>query len=163
MSKMRFLTRVWFYFRIGYATYLTFILGFVSTLITVYYLAIKSIPDLLNLFPRFVPFAVIATAVGAPLSIGVGWIHYKRSSAFTSEADIQVEANPYYYKLAPGYNLEVLGPLYLEILVLLKRIVAEKKMLNDDDQARIEKLEQQLQILNKGGFVGTPRRKGTLS
>jgi hypothetical protein len=159
MARMRFLTRVWFYFRIGYATYLTFILGYVSTLITVYYLAIKSIPDLLSIFPHFVPFAILATVIGGPLSVGVGWMHYKRSSAFTSEVDIQYEANPYYFKLPPGYNLEVLGPLYLEILVLLKRLVAAQEMLNEQDKAQIEKLEEKLQILVNGGFVGTPRRK----
>jgi hypothetical protein len=159
MSRMRIVTRLWFYFRIGYATYLTFVLGFVSTLVTVYYLAIKSIPDLLSLFPRFIPFAILASVIGLPLSTGVGWIHYKRSTAFSSEIDIQVEANPYYFKLTPGYNLEVLGPLYLEILVLLKRLAAGQQMLNAEDKARIEKLEQKLQVLVNGGLVGTPRRK----
>jgi hypothetical protein len=143
----------------GYATYLTFILGYVSTLITVYYLAIKSIPDLLTIFPRFVPFAILATVIGIPLCIGFGWMHYKRSAAYTSEVDIQMEANPYFFKLPPGYNLEVLGPLYLEILVLLKRLVAEQEMLNEEDKARIEKLEQKLQVLVSGGLVGTPRKR----
>lgn len=159
MSRLRFITRLWFYFRVGYGTYLTFVLGFVSTLVTVYYLAIKSIPDLLSIFPRFVPFALLATVIGLPLSVGVGWIHYKRSPAFSSEADIVTEANPYYFKLPPGYNLEVLGPLYLEILVLLKKLVAGQEMLNEGDKVRIEKLEQKLQVLIDGGFVGTPRRR----
>jgi hypothetical protein len=159
MSRMKFVTRLWFYFRMGYATYLTFILGYVSTLITVYYLAIKSVPDLLSIFPRFVPFAILATVTGVPLCIGAGWMHYKRSLAYTSEVDIQVEANPYNFKLAPGYNLEVLGPLYLEILVLLKRLVAGQATLNEEDKARIEKLEGKLQVLVKGGMVGTPRKK----
>ena len=143
----------------GYATYLTFILGYVSTLVTVYYLAIKSMPDILNIFPRFVPFAILATVIGIPLCIGFGWIHYKRSTAFTSEMDIQTEANPYYFKLAPGYTLEVMGPLYLEILVLLKRLLAGQEMLNEEDKARIEKLEQKLKVLVNGGIVGTPRKK----
>jgi hypothetical protein len=159
MKSMKFATRLWFYFRMGYATYLTFILGYVSTLITVYYLAIKSIPDLLTIFPHFVPFAILATVTGIPLCIGAGWMHYKRSAAYTSEVDIQYEANPYYFKLPPGYNLEVLGPLYLEILVLLKRLTAGQEMLNEEDRARIEKLEQKLQVLAKGGMVGTPRKK----
>ena len=86
-------------------------------------------------------------------------MHYKRSAAYTSEVDIQMEANPYFFKLPPGYNLEVLGPLYLEILVLLKRLVAGQEMLNEEDKARIEKLEQKLQVLVNGGLVGTPRKK----
>jgi hypothetical protein len=158
MRLGRLVGRAWFYFRIGYSTYLTFLLGYASTLVTVYYLAIKNIPDLLGIFPKFVPFAAIATAIGLPLSVGVGYIHYKRSPAFTSEVDIQVEANPYYFKLPPGYNREVFGPLYLELLLLLKQLSATQKLLADEDKARIEELERKLRLLNAGGLVGKPRR-----
>jgi len=155
----RFVGRAWYYFRIGYATYLSFLLGFISTLVTVYYLAIKNIPDLLSVFPRFVPFAAIATLIGIPVAVAVGWAHYKRSSAFTAEVDIQVEANPYYFKLAPGFWRDALGPLFLEELLLLKKLSATQKLLNDDDKNRIAELERKLRILNEGGTVGTMRRK----
>jgi hypothetical protein len=154
-----FAGRIWFYFRIGYSTYLTFLLGYMSTLVTVYYLAIKNIPELLNIFPRFVPFAAIATLVGIPLSVAVGWVHYKRSSAFSSEVAIQVEANPYYFKYAPGITREVHGPLFLEQLQLLKKISESQKLLNDEDEKRIQELERKLRVLNEGGMVGTMRRK----
>jgi hypothetical protein len=158
MNLGRLVSRSWFYFRIGYATYLTFLLGYVSTLITVYYLAIKNIPQLLDIFPHFIPFSVLATAIGLPISVGLGWMHYKRSPAFTSEIDIQVEANPYYFKFAPGYTLEVLGPLYLETLTLLKKISARQELLDEADEKRIKELEGKLKTLNEGGYVGTPRR-----
>lgn len=154
-----FAGRVWFYFRIGYSTYLTFLLGFASTLVTVYYLAVKNIPDLLNIFPRFVPFAAMATLVGVPLSVAVGWAHYKRSSAFSSEIAIQVEANPYYFKYSPGITKEVSGPLSLEQLQLLKKVSAALKVLSDEDEKRIEELERKLRTLNEGGMVGTMRGK----
>jgi len=102
---------VWYYFRIGYSTYLTFLLGYVSTLVMVYYLAIKNLPILVDIFPRFVPFAIVALLVGAPLSVLIGWVHLKRSPAYSSEADIGVEANPYTYKLSPGVWREVFAPL----------------------------------------------------
>jgi hypothetical protein len=159
MRSGRLISRAWFYFRIGYATYLTFLLGYVSTLITVYYLAIKNIPDLLAVFPKFLPFAAIATVIGLPLSIGLGYFHYKRSPAFSSEVDIQVEANPYYFKLPPGYNKEVVGPLYLELLLLLKKLSATQELLADEDKVRIEELERKLRLLNEGGYIGNPRRK----
>jgi len=155
----RFIGRIWYYFRLGYSTYLTFLLGYVSTLITVYYLAIKNIPDLLTVFPRFVPFAVLATVVGVPFSVIIGWLHLKRSAAFTSEVDISVEANPYYYKLPPGFTLEVYGPLYFELLVMLKKSLNANGLLDENDKARIAALEQKLQTLNEGGMVGKPRRK----
>jgi len=69
-------------------------LGYVSTLITVYYLAIKNVPSLLDVFPKFVPFAMLATVIGAPLSVAIGWIHLKRSNLYSSEATISVESNP---------------------------------------------------------------------
>jgi len=159
MSVWTFVGRLWFYFRMGYSTYLTFLLGYASTLITVYYLAIKNIPDLLNIFPRFVPFAILATVIGLPLSVSVGWAHYKRSAAFSSEMDIQYEANPFWYKLPPGYNKEVFGPVYLEMLLLLKKITESNQSLSSEEKQRIDQLEQKLRTLNAGGMVGSPRRK----
>ena len=142
----------------GYATYLTFLLGYISTLITVYYLAIKNIPELLNIFPKFVPFAVLSTMIGVPLSIVIGWLHLKRSAAFSAEADIGIEANPYYYKLIPGKE-EVYAPLYLELLVQLKRLAKVQGLMSPEEISRIEDLERKLQILIDGGYVGNPRRR----
>jgi len=142
----------------GYATYLTFLLGYISTLITVYYLAIKNIPELLNIFPKFVPFAVLSTMIGVPLSIVIGWLHLKRSAAFSAEADIGIEANPYYYKLIPGKE-EVYAPLYLELLVQMKRLAKVQGLMSPEEISRIEDLERKLQILIDGGYVGNPRRR----
>jgi len=158
-TRLRYLARLWFYFRIGYATYLTFLLGVINTLIVVWYLAIQQAPEIQNLFGHFVPFAVFTILVGGPLSVLVGWLHLKKSSAYASEMDIGVEANPYYYKFPPGYTKEVLGPLYLELLLQMKRLLSSQKLLDDEQRKRIEELEKKLQILNDGGHVGNPRTK----
>ncbi len=158
-SKIRFATRLWYYFRVGYSTYLTFILGATNTLVVVWYLAIREIPAVESVFGHFLPFAVVATTLGVPLSITIGWVHLKRSPAYRSEMDIGVESNPYYYKLPPGYNREVFAPLYLELLTQLKRLLEAQKLLSDEEKSRIEVLEQKLQLLIQGGFVGTPRTK----
>lgn len=155
----RYVARMWYYFRIGYSTYLTFLLGYGSTLVTVYYLAIKSIPSLSDLFPHFAPFVVAATILGGPLSVAVGWVHIKRSPAYSSEADIGAEANPYNYKLTPGKETEIMMPLYLEMLTQLKHLIEAQKLLKSKDKNRIEALEQKIQVLMQGGYVGTPRRK----
>jgi len=160
---VRFLARMWYYFRMGYSTYLTFLLGYVSTLVTVYYLAIKNLPTLLDIFPRFVPFAVLATIIGGPLSVLIGWLHLKRSQIYSSEADVGVEANPYTYKLMPGIWTEVYTPLYLELLVLQKRLLEAQKLLKEEDKNQIEALEAKLQTLLSGGYVGVPRRRITTS
>jgi len=152
------LTRLWFYFRIGYATYLTFILGAVNTLVVVWYLAIKDIPLVETWFGHFVPFAAALTLVGTPVSIISGWIHYKRSPAYTSEIDIQVEANPYNYKLVPGKEVEAFAPTYLELLRLLRKLMESQKMLDNVELAEITRLESKLQLLLAGGMTGSPRR-----
>lgn len=158
-SKLGFVARLWYYFRIGYGTYLTFLLGAVNTLVVVWYLAIREVPAVENLFGHFVPFAVLVTLVGVPLSVAMGWLHLKRTPAYTSELDIGVEANPYYYKLPPGYNKEAFAPLYLELLTQVTRLLDAHKLLTNDDKSRIEALDRKMRLLIEGGFVGTPRTR----
>lgn len=153
------LSRVWYYFRMGYSTYLTFLLGYVSTIVTVYYLAIKNLPTLLDLFPHFVPFAVLATVIGVPLSVLIGWLHLKRSMIYSAEADVATESNPYTYKLSPGVWKEAFGPLLLELLLEQKKLLEAQNLLRDDENTRIEDIESKMRILLKGGYVGAPRRK----
>jgi len=159
ITKSKYITRFWYYFRIGYATYLTFIMGYASTLITVYYLAIKNIPILLNVFHDFLPFSIICTIIGVPFSCAIGWLHLKRSSAYTSEADITVESNPYTYKLAPGKEEEAFAPSYVEILRLLSKLLESQKLLSEEEKLRVKELEKKYQILMQGNTVGTPRKK----
>lgn len=130
-----------------------------STLITVYYLAIKNIPSLLDVFPRFVPFAILATVTGVPLSVAIGWVHLKRSRLYSSEADIAIEANPYQYKLGPGKDIEVNGPTQLVYLQLLRKLAERSGLLTESEKAEIAQLEHKLVTLLKGGYVGTPRRR----
>lgn len=159
MFKSRYITRFWYYFRIGYATYLTFILGYVSTLITVYYLAIKSLPDLLAIFPHFLGFAVLATVIGAPSSVIIGWLHLKRTKAYSAEADITVESNPYSYKAAPGKEMEAFVPSYLELLRMTTKLLNSQNLLSPEDATRVRAVEANLQALIEGKMVGTVRRK----
>jgi hypothetical protein len=158
-SKLGFAARLWYYFRIGYATYLTFILGALNTLVVVWYLAIREVPAIENFFGHFVPFAIVTTLVGVPSGVIIGWVHLKRSLAYSSEQDITAEANPYFYKLPPGYNREAFAPLYLELLVELNRLLDAHNLLTDEDRPRIETIRRKLQVLADGGIVGTPRKK----
>ena len=159
MSLLRLVSRAWYYFRLGYSTYLTFLLGYLSTLVTVYYLAIKNIPQLLDIFPKFLPFAILATGIGAPLSVAIGWVHLKRSMFFTSEQDISLEANPYLYKLpAAGITRDVQTPSELLRLRLMKKLAEANGLLDDAEKAEIAKIEQRYETLLKGGYVGNLRR-----
>jgi hypothetical protein len=138
---------------------LTFLLGYISTLVTVYYLAVKNLPYLLDLFPHFESFSVLATVIGAPASVIIGWLHLKRTRAFSAEQDISVESNPYTYKLYPGKELEAFVPSYLELLRMVTKLLDSNRLLTPDDAARVKTIETKLEALIEGRMVGTPRRK----
>lgn len=158
MSAGRRLSRLWYYFRIGYSTYLTFLLGVANTLVVLYYLLIQNVPGLQAVFPHFAVFVVISVVVGLPLSIGVGWLHLKRTPAFLSEIDIGVEANPYYYKLAPGHQSEVFAPINLELLRQIRKIMKTQNLLSEEEEKRMAELEEKMETLLRGGYVGSPKR-----
>ena len=159
MKISNFIFRMWFYFRTGYSTYLVFLLGLATTLVTLYYLAITNIPVLQAVFPHFSLFVVIALGVGVPTACLVGWFHLKGSALWKSEIDIGVEANPYNYKIPPGYWAEAFTPLYLELLIGVKKILEKDGMLGEEEKRRIGELEKKLEILIKGGYLGRPRTK----
>lgn len=159
MKKLNFLFRVWFYFRMGYGTYLTFILGIGSTLVTVYYLAINNIQFLQSVFPAFWIFSVISLVVGIPSAIILGWFHVKGSGIFMSEQDINVEANPYNYKVPPGFWQEAFTPVYLELLKGMAKMLDKQGLLNAEEQEQIKQLENKLETLIQGGFIGAPKTK----
>ncbi len=87
--------RSWYYFRMGWGTYFAFIFAAINTLTVTYYLAIERIPTLITIFPNFFQYILIISAIGVPLLIIVGYIHYKRTLAFKSEIDVTMESNPY--------------------------------------------------------------------
>lgn len=149
--------RAWYYFRTGYATYLAFIMTGINTLVTVYYLAIASISDLQSVFPSFTVWALTMTAIVAPIGVFIGWLHLKRSPAYRSEVDVSVEANPYYYKLPPGYWKEALAPTMLELLRLNLKIIS-KEPLSASELDSLKNLQKKLETLISGGYIGEPRR-----
>jgi len=159
LASVRWIYRAWYYFRLGYGTYLTFLLGYASTLITVYYLAIKNMPDILSIFPHFETFGLVATVVGVPLAVAIGWAHVKRSGLFTTEQDISMEANPYLYKLPPGYTKELTIPVALVQLRVTRKLAETSGILTDTERAELDEMERRFRILIEGGYLGSPRRK----
>jgi len=162
MEISRFLFRMWFYFRMGYTVYLSFLLGFATTLVTVYYLAINNIPALQVVFPHFWLFVIIAFSVGVPMACFIGWVHMKGSALWKSEVDITVEANPYLYKVYPGYWKEAFTPFYLELLRGMRKILEKEELMSAEEEEKFKDLERKLEILIKGGYLGVPKTKANL-
>lgn len=153
--------RTWFYFRQGWTTYFAFIFAAVNTLVTTYYLAIENIPSLKSIFPTFFVYVIVVVGIGVPVLVLIGYIHYKKSSAYSAEADINVESYPYFYKLPPGWNQEVVFPLYSIMTQLLIKISNNEK-LTEEEIEKIKMLEKNIDILIKGGYVGSHREKNNV-
>ena len=151
--------RGWYYFRMGWTTYFAFILAAINTLTVTYYLAIENIPILQTIFPTFVTYVMIIVSIGIPLLIAIGYIHYKRSAAYSSETDVIAESNPYNYKLPPrGWNQSVNYPLYL---LLTEMIIKSSKneQFSDEELLEIKNLQKKIKLLIEGKFVNDPRKK----
>lgn len=153
--------RYWFYFRQGWATYFAFIFAAINTMVVTYYLAVKDVPVLKQIFPSFIDYLAIVSMIGIPLLIGIGYIHYKKSAAYHAEADITTESNPYYYKLPPGYWKEAFAPSYLIMLNLMVKILQNEK-LTDDEVKKISEMQKMMNDLIQGGIVGNTKSNSTL-
>ena len=149
--------RAWFYFRQGWTAYFAFVMAAVNVLTVTYFLAIDNYPSLQIIFPTFIHYILAAVIVGVPLLILVGYAHYKRTQAFTAEADITVEAYPYWYKLPPGWNKEVVFPLYLTMLNLMIKMSKNEK-LSTEEIDKITNIQKSLSSLIDGGYIAKPDR-----
>jgi len=157
MEMKNFLFRLWFYYRQGWGTYFSTIVAAANTLIVTYYLAIEKSEILRSAFPSFPLFALIIVGIALPLLVGVGYIHYKKSPAFSTEVDINVEANPYMYKLIPGWMKNAQFPLYLLMINMMIKISKNEKM-SDEDIQLMSKMQKDLQHLIDGGSIGKPEK-----
>lgn len=152
--------RLFYYFRIGYGTYLAMFIGVANVLTTTYFLAGKKIPWVQQVFPNFESYIAFCIAIGVPTVVIVGWLHFKKMGTYTQEVAISYQYSPYNYKFPPGYNREVFAPAYLAILQLnIKRMKGEE--LTQEELENIVSLETKLKALMEGGFAGSPP-KGVL-
>ena len=149
--------RGWYYIRIGWSTYFAFIFAVVNTAVVTYYLAIEKAPFLQTIFPSFIVYIGILSAIGIPILLTAGYIHFQRSHAYGSEAEIATETNPYFYKAAPGWSRQVQWPVFLQITELLLKISNNEK-LNEDQLKELSELQKKIKRLMQGESIGTPRK-----
>ena len=155
--------RAWFLFRQGWSLYFAFILAAVNTLTVTYFLAVEQYPVLVDLFPSFGHYILVWIVVGIPLLTFVGYVHYRRSPAYTSEVGLTWTSNPYQARnlingeLSLKMNQAVLKILvklfqnekfesqdYDEILRVKKevdKLIAERTLWNKKDFDSIHKIE----------------------
>ena len=98
-------------------------------------------PVLKEIFPSFLHYIVIASVVGIPFLILIGYAHFKRTASFKAEADIMIEANPHWRRILQ--NTEVLLPSYVALLELVVKLSKNEK-LSEDEMAQISNLKNSL-------------------
>jgi hypothetical protein len=138
--------RAWFYFRMGWSTYFAFILAAINVMVTTYYLAIKDVPTLKIIFPSFLSYVGILLAIGIPLLTVVGYVHFKRTSAFKAEADIGFEVNPHFRRML--INTEKILHQHLKISKMLVKISKNEK-LTEEDLKEIDDMQNELNEYTK--------------
>ena len=128
--------RTWFYFRQGWSVYFAFLFAALNTLTVTYYLAIENIPELQVIFPSFIQYVIIIISVGIPSLVMIGYVHYKKTNAFKSEADIHSESNPYMGRMV--VNSEMTLQLNLKLTNLLIKLVNDEKLIPEEiDEIKI--------------------------
>ena len=143
--------RFWYYFRTGWQTYFAFIFAAINTLTVTYFLAVENYPVLKEIFPTFIHYIVILLLVVVPILIFIGYAHFKRTSAYSSEADVVIESNPYYYKLPPrGYWMTAVMPLFVQLTNMMIKWSNNEKF-SKEEQADLLEIQKQLSLLIKGG------------
>ena len=140
------LFRSWFYFRTGWQTYFAFILAAINTLTVTYFLAIENYPSLKTIFPSFEIYILILVSIGVPLLVLIGYVHFKRSHSFKSEADVLIESNP--YQRRNTVNSEIILRLNLQLMSTLLK-VAKKEDLSEEEIEEITQLHDEILKLSK--------------
>jgi hypothetical protein len=134
--------RAWYYFRMGWSTYFAFIFAAINTLTVTYFLAIENYPILSQIFPTFVQYVMIISTIGVPILVAAGYLHYKKTSAFKAEADINIEANPHMRRILT--NSDLLLSSYLKLIELIPKITNQEK-LSEDEIKELSSLQKSIQ------------------
>ena len=146
--------RSWYYFIIGYSSYFAFIFAAINTLTVTYFLAIDNYPVLKEVFPTFIIYVIIVAGVGIPLLVSAGYIHFKRTEAFSSESAINFESNPFSRRML--VNTELSLKINQELIALLLKMQKDEKI-NEEaleqvqkTQSEVNKLVEKRTIFSKG-------------
>ena len=81
------------------------------------------------------------TGIGIPILILAGYLHYKKTSAFKAEADINIEANPHWRRML--INTDLLLSSYLKLIELIPKMTNQEK-LSEDELKELSKLKESL-------------------
>ena len=137
--------RGWFYFRMGWSTYFTFIFAAINTLTVTYFLAVDNYPTLHIIFPSFEIYVLITITIGVPLLVFIGYSHYKKTKAFRSEVDVLVETNPLMRRNV--VNTDIILRFNINLISLVLKL--SKDTISEDELNDMEKIQKEITDLIK--------------
>ena len=89
-----------------------------------------------NVASQASPYVLIIVAIGVPLLILVGYLHYKRTLAYRSETDVTIESNPYQARNVVNNTINV--ELSLKMFDMLLKLSKDQKLTENE----IEELDK---------------------
>ena len=122
----------------GWSTYFAFMFAAINTLTVTFYLAIEKYPELEFLFPTFFHYVLIVTAIGIPVLISIGYIHFKRTAARRTEMDVNYETNPYVSRTL--VNTDMILALNLKLTEVVLKLSTDQK-LTEEGIKEVQKLQ----------------------
>ena len=85
--------------------------------------------------------------------------HIKRTGAYSAEASVLTESNPYVYKAIPGKEREVFLPLMVLTLKGLAKVMEQQHTLTSEEQREFQTVLGKANTLLEGASVGLPKDK----
>jgi hypothetical protein len=125
----------------GWSTYFAFIFAAINTLTVTYFLAIENYPELSQIFPTFIQYVIIVSTMGVPILVTAGYLHYKKTSAFKAEADVNIEANPHWRRML--MNTDLLLSSYVKLIELIPKITNQEE-LSEEEIKELSSLKESL-------------------
>lgn len=121
--KFEFFGRRWLEFRIGYGTYLMFLIGFVN-FISIQHGLIETINEAVPLWL----FSILVLIILIPISVVIGKLHQKKQ--FATESVYQTNLHPYTFRMVPNSKEEVMTKA---MICILKSLPYSKENQNQID------------------------------
>ena len=128
-------------------------------MIVIYELALKDVPQINRYFPHLYIFGIVAILIIGPISIYAGLYHLKRTGAYSAEASVITESNPYVYKAVPGKEREVFLPLMMLTAKGLAKVMEQQHTMTVEEQREFESVLSKANTLLEGASVGLPKDK----
>ncbi len=121
------IVKYYVYFRAGHANYFAFFIGLLNFLTLQYFLLIRNVPLLRELFPNFLVFSIVFLTFYIPTSIVLGWLDLRKLATKKVQ-----QVGPFVKKPVIKEYLGVLGVTSNYPLLVIMRMLLEHSNLSED-------------------------------